>query len=159
AHGTARRGGRPRAVSVLGRGRVRDRAGLSHRRGSVSDMKLIRFGEPGGERPGGLLEDGTRVDVSGVGSDYDKAFFGATGIRDLQAWVARNPQAPRADREARLGPPLRRPSKIICIGLNFKDHAAETGAELPKEPVVFFKSTTALVGPNDPLVMPRGATK
>src|SRR5207244_13075712 len=67
--------------------------------------------------------------------------------------------APRLSSKYRLGPPLRRPSKIVCIGLNFRDHAAETGAAIPAEPVIFFKSTTALVGPNDPLVTPRGATK
>ena len=123
-------------------------------------MKLIRFGAAGREKPGVLLGDGTRLDVSGFAADYDEAFFAGGGLDGLAAWLRQNGKtAPRADGAARLGPPIRRPSKIVCIGLNFRDHAAETGAEIPKEPVIFFKSTTALVGPNDPLVMPRGATK
>ncbi|HXB56853.1 MAG TPA: fumarylacetoacetate hydrolase family protein [Vicinamibacteria bacterium] len=123
-------------------------------------MKLIRFGEPGRERPGVLLGDGVRVDASGVGSDYDEDFLGGGGLSRLPAWLDKNAgSAPRVDARVRLGAPLRRPSKIVCIGLNFRDHAAETGAEIPREPVIFFKSTTALVGPNDPLVIPRGASK
>jgi 2,4-didehydro-3-deoxy-L-rhamnonate hydrolase len=123
-------------------------------------MKLIRVGEPGRERPGVLLGDGTRIDVSGCVPDFDEAFFGGDGIGTLGRWLQGNAaSAPRFSPRDRLGPPLRRPSKIVCIGLNFRDHAAETGAAIPAEPVIFFKSTTALVGPNDPLVMPRGATK
>jgi 2-keto-4-pentenoate hydratase/2-oxohepta-3-ene-1,7-dioic acid hydratase in catechol pathway len=123
-------------------------------------MKLIRYGPAGGEKPGVLLEDGTRVDASGFGSDYDEAFFARGGLQELTAWVARNGAAARrVEASARLGPPIARPSKIVCIGLNFRDHAAETGAAIPPEPVIFFKSTTALVGPNDDLVMPRGGTK
>jgi len=123
-------------------------------------MKLIRFGEAGQEKPGVQVEDGTRLDVSRFGSDYDEAFFESGGLRRLRDWLERNSEAaPRVDPFTRLGPPIRRPSKIVCIGLNFKDHAAESGMELPKEPVIFFKSTTALVGPNDDLVMPRNATK
>jgi 2,4-didehydro-3-deoxy-L-rhamnonate hydrolase len=123
-------------------------------------MKLIRFGEPGREKPGVLLGDGVRVDASGVVSDYDEDFLGGGGLSRLQAWLEqRAASAPRVDDRVRLGAPLRRPSKIVCIGLNFRDHAAETGTEIPREPVIFFKSTTALVGPNDPLVIPRGATK
>jgi len=123
-------------------------------------MKLIRFGAAGREKPGVLLGDGARLDVSGFTADYDEAFFADGGLDRLSAWVRQNEKAgPRADAAARLGPPIRRPSKIICIGLNFRDHAAETGAEIPREPVIFFKSTTALVGPNDALVMPRNATK
>jgi 2-keto-4-pentenoate hydratase/2-oxohepta-3-ene-1,7-dioic acid hydratase in catechol pathway len=122
-------------------------------------MKLIRFGPPGAEKPGLLLEDATRIDASGVVQDYDEAFFGSGGPSELRSWLSRSPQAPRVDPAARLGPPVRRPSKIVCIGLNFRDHAAETGAQIPKEPVIFFKATTALAGPNDDLVIPRGATK
>jgi 2-keto-4-pentenoate hydratase/2-oxohepta-3-ene-1,7-dioic acid hydratase in catechol pathway len=123
-------------------------------------MKLIRFGEPGRERPGVLLGDGVRVDASEVGSDYDEDFLGGGGLGRLQAWLGKKAgSAPRVDARVRLGAPLHRPSKIVCIGLNFRDHAAETGAEIPREPVIFFKSTTALVGPNDPLVIPRGASK
>jgi 2,4-didehydro-3-deoxy-L-rhamnonate hydrolase len=123
-------------------------------------MKLIRVGEPGREKPGVLLGDGARVDVSRAVSDFDEAFFGGDGIASLGQWLQSNASsAPRLSPTDRLGPPLRRPSKIVCIGLNFRDHAAETGAAIPAEPVIFFKSTTALVGPNDPLVTPRGATK
>jgi 2,4-diketo-3-deoxy-L-fuconate hydrolase len=123
-------------------------------------MKLIRFGAPGREKPGVQLEDGTRVDVSGAAVDYDEDFLGGDAPQRLADWLARNGKdAPRVPADVRLGAPIKRPSKIVCIGLNFKDHAAESGMELPKEPVIFFKATTALVGPNDPLVMPRNATK
>ena len=123
-------------------------------------MKLIRVGDPGRERPGVLLKDGTRIDVSGCVADFDEAFFGGDGLATLARWLETSvASAPRLPARERLGPPLRRPSKIVCIGLNYRDHAAETGAELPREPVIFFKSTTALVGPDDPLVMPRGAAK
>jgi 2-keto-4-pentenoate hydratase/2-oxohepta-3-ene-1,7-dioic acid hydratase in catechol pathway len=123
-------------------------------------MKLIRFGDPGRERPGLQLEDGTRVDASGLGSDYDEAFFGGDGLSRLRAWSAASAAtAPRGPAGTRLGPPVARPSKIVCIGLNYRDHAAETGAEIPKEPVIFFKATSSLVGPDDDLVTPRGAVK
>ena len=123
-------------------------------------MKLIRFGPPGAETPGVLLADGTRLDVSAFGSDYDEAFFGGGGPGRLASWLeAHGGGAPRVDPGLRLGPPVRRPSKIICIGLNFRDHARETGAEIPKEPVIFFKASTALSGPDDDVVIPRGASK
>jgi 2-keto-4-pentenoate hydratase/2-oxohepta-3-ene-1,7-dioic acid hydratase in catechol pathway len=123
-------------------------------------MKLARFGDPGSERPGVLLDDGTRLDASAFVRDYDEAFFGGDGLRALAAWVAdRGAAAPRVSRETRLGAPLARPSKIVCIGLNFRDHAAESNMDLPKEPVMFFKATTALAGPNDPVRIPRGGTK
>lgn len=123
-------------------------------------MKLIRFGDPGKERPGLLLNDGTRIDASTFGSDYDEAFFAGGGLTRLREWAAKNAaSAPRGSNSVRLGPPICRPSKIVCIGLNFRDHAAETGAKIPTEPVIFFKSTTALVGPNDPLMIPKGADK
>jgi 2-keto-4-pentenoate hydratase/2-oxohepta-3-ene-1,7-dioic acid hydratase in catechol pathway len=123
-------------------------------------MKLARFGDPGSERPGVLLDDGTRVDASAFVRDYDEAFFGGDGIRGLQAWLAdRGAAAPRVPRDARLAAPLARPSKIVCIGLNFRDHAAESNMDLPKEPVMFFKATTALAGPNDAVLIPRGGTK
>lgn len=123
-------------------------------------MKLARFGDPGKERPGIILEDGRRVDVSGFVGEYDEAFFGGDGLRGLAAWLKeRGTSAPRVGTNVRVGPPLARPSKIICIGLNYRDHAQETGADIPREPVIFFKATTALVGPNDTLVIPRGANK
>ena len=123
-------------------------------------MKLIRFGEPGQERPGVILPDGTRIDVSGFGSDYDEEFFGGDGLARLRAWVDQNAQsAPKVADSVRLGSSIVRPSKIICIGLNFRDHAEESNMALPTEPVIFFKATSALSGPNDPVVIPRGSAK
>jgi len=123
-------------------------------------MKLIRFGERGHERPGLQLENGTRLDASAMGADYDEKFFGNGGLTLLASWLQKNEsKAPRVSTSLRLGPPVCRPSKIICIGLNYRDHAAETKAEPPKEPVLFFKATTSLVGPNDQLVRPKNATK
>lgn len=123
-------------------------------------MKLIRFGSPGAEKPGLLLDDDTRVDTSGFGSDYDEAFFGKGGVERLEKWVeAERARLPRVGNDVRLGPPIARPSKIVCIGLNFHDHAAESGMAPPAEPVIFFKATTALCGPDDPVVVPRNGTK
>lgn len=123
-------------------------------------MKLIRFGDPGDERPGVLLENGRRIDVSDFGSDYDERFFGGGGLERLARWVSANAlTAPRVPETTRLGPAIARPSKIVCIGLNYVDHAKETGAQIPKEPVIFFKATTAWSGPNDDVVIPRGGGK
>jgi 2,4-diketo-3-deoxy-L-fuconate hydrolase len=123
-------------------------------------MKLIRFGEAGRERPGLQFPDGSRVDASRFGADYDEAFFLSDGLERLARWAEREAAAaPRLDAGVRLGPPICRPSKIVCIGLNFRDHAAESGMEIPKEPVIFLKSTSSLAGPNDSLIIPRGATK
>ena len=123
-------------------------------------MKLIRLGEPGKEKPGALLPDGTRINTSSFGSDYNEAFFGNDGLKELDSWIRKNSSsAPRVPASVRLGPPICRPSKIICIGLNYRDHAAETKAEAPKEPVLFFKATTSLVGPNDDLVRPLNSSK
>ncbi len=123
-------------------------------------MKLIRFGDPGKEKPGVLLKDGSRLDASALGSDYDEAFFGGNGLQKLASWISTNSSsASRVAPSVRLGSPICRPSKIVCIGLNYRDHAAETKAEAPKEPVLFFKATTSLVGPNDDLVRPRNAAK
>lgn len=123
-------------------------------------MKLIRFGEPGHEKPGAILKDGSRVDASGLGSDYDEKFFAGGGLAELNAWLGKHASsAPRVAPSVRLGSVICRPSKIVCIGLNYRDHAAETKAEAPKEPVIFFKATTSLVGPNDDLIMPLNSTK
>ena len=123
-------------------------------------MKLIRFGEVGRERPGVLLDDGSRLNVSDFVSDYDEAFFARGGMNALREWLKTHlSPIPRVPSTMRLGPPICRPSKIVCIGLNYRDHAAETGAAIPKEPVIFFKATTSLVGPNDALVIPRNAAK
>ena len=123
-------------------------------------MKLIRYGAPGREKPGVLLADGTRLDVSAFGSDYDEAFFVSGGIEKLSKWLRNNPSLPaKISADVRLGPPVFRPSKIVCIGLNFRDHAQETGAKIPTEPVIFLKSTTALMGPNDDVMIPKNGTK
>ncbi len=123
-------------------------------------MKLIRFGVEGNERPGVQLDNGTRLDVSGFGRDYDEDFFGGTGIEDLKEWLASNEgSCPVITDDVRLGAPLRRPSKIICIGLNYAKHAEESGMAIPKEPVLFFKATSAIVGPNDDVVIPKGSAK
>jgi 2,4-didehydro-3-deoxy-L-rhamnonate hydrolase len=123
-------------------------------------MKLIRFGEPGKEKPGALLSDGSRIDASGLGADYNEAFFGDSGLKALDSWLQKNASsAPRVASSVRLGPPICRPSKIVCIGLNYRDHAAETKAEAPREPVIFFKATTSLVGSNDALVRPLNSSK
>lgn len=124
-------------------------------------MKLIRVGEPGNETPGLLLDDGTRLDARAVTDDYTPAFLATGGLQRLAQWSASPAaaDAPRLDPDARLGPPINRPGKIICIGLNYHDHARESGMDPPPEPVVFFKSTTAVCGPNDDLVIPRGGDK
>src|SRR6266699_3610922 len=123
-------------------------------------MKLIRFGPPGDERPGLILPDGRRIDASGFGTDYDQTFFESDGLARLARWGARaGAAAPALPDGTRLGPPLSRPSKIVCIGLNYRDHARETGQEVPKEPVIFFKATSSICGPNDEVVIPKGGTK
>jgi 2-keto-4-pentenoate hydratase/2-oxohepta-3-ene-1,7-dioic acid hydratase in catechol pathway len=123
-------------------------------------MKLIRHGDAGRERPGVQLEDGTRVDAGAFGEDYDERFFESGGLGRLHDWVAREAaRAPRLNATTRLGPPVCRPSKIVCIGLNFRDHAAESGMAIPTEPVIFLKATTSLVGPDDPVMIPRNGTK
>ena len=127
-----------------------------HRRRSAGDMKLIRFGDPGREKPGLQLEDGTRIDASAFGSDYDEAFFGGGGLARLREWSGgqRGRRAARGRRRRAWARRCARPSKIVCIGLNYRDHAAETGAQIPKEPVIFFKATTVAGGtgrrPGDP---------
>ena len=123
-------------------------------------MKLIRFGAAGEEKPGVLLANDRRVDASGFGQDYDEAFFGGDGLDRLARWVVREGHgAPTVGAEVRLGPPVCRPSKIVCVGLNYRDHARESRMPVPPEPVIFFKSTTAIVGPNDDVVIPKGSTK
>ena len=123
-------------------------------------MKLIRFGSAGAETAGVELADGTRIDVGSCVTDYDEAFFAGDGLFELRLWVDEHgARAPRIESDARLGPPISRPSKLVCIGLNFRDHAVESGLPLPAEPVIFFKATSALSGPYDDVVVPRGATK
>jgi len=123
-------------------------------------MKLIRFGAATKEKPGIQLPDGKRIDVSEFGEDYTEGFFTRDGISRLSTWLQANQSScPVVSNEIRLGPPVHRPSKIICIGLNYSDHATEAKMQLPPEPVIFFKATTAICGPNDNLVIPKNSTK
>lgn len=121
-------------------------------------MKLIRFGAPGQEKPGVVL-DGKRYDTSSITRDYDETFFGEDGIAQLQAALDKKPSLPEVAADVRWAAPQTRPSKIVCIGLNYADHAKESNMALPAEPIVFFKSTSALVGPNDDLVIPKNSVK
>lgn len=123
-------------------------------------MKLIRFGEAGREEPGVILEDGRRVDASGEFMDYDEAFFAMGGMKSLAEWVAQGcPGGVEIDPLVRLGPPIARPSKIVCVGQNYMEHAKEMGGEIPTEPVLFMKASTAWSGPYDDVLIPRDAKK
>lgn len=123
-------------------------------------MKLIRFGTVGKEKPGIQLSDGMKIDVSAFGSDYNEEFFGSDGIEKLGKWLENNQDScPEVADNARLGAPLTRPSKIICVGLNYAKHAAESGMDIPKEPVLFFKATSSIIGPNDDVIIPKGGDK
>ncbi len=121
-------------------------------------MKLIRFGEAGKEKPGILIGE-KRWDVSSIVADYNEVFFEENGLEKLKKAIENNTSFPQVDDTVRLGSPVARPSKIICIGLNYVDHCVETGAPIPTEPIIFFKSTTALCGPNDDLVIPKNSEK
>ncbi len=123
-------------------------------------MKLIRFGTIGNENPGVQLANGLRIDVSAFGEDFDEHFFGTEGVERLNAWLRNNQEnCPEIDHSIRLGSPLVRPSKLVCVGLNYAQHAAESGMAIPTEPVLFFKATSAIVGPNDDLIIPKGSEK
>ncbi len=123
-------------------------------------MKLIRFGESGAERPGIELANGKRIDVSDFVADYTEQFFADSGIEKLEAWLKDNQEnCPEIAGSVRLGPPMARPSKLVCIGLNYAKHAEESGMDIPPEPVLFFKATSAIVGPNDNLIIPKGSQK
>ena len=123
-------------------------------------MKLIRKGEPNEESPGLLLPDGREVDVSSFGEDYDEVFFETNGLERLSEWLNENGEnLPPFPENERYGSPIARPSKIVCIGLNYDDHARESGMEIPPEPVIFFKATSSFCGPNDNLILPRGGNK
>ncbi len=121
-------------------------------------MKLIRFGEAGQEKPGVIIGE-KRFDVSSLITDYNEAFFDENGLEKLKNVLQNNPELPEVDHTVRLGSPVARPSKIICIGLNYVDHCHETNAPIPVEPIIFFKSTTALCGPNDDLIIPKNSEK
>jgi 2-keto-4-pentenoate hydratase/2-oxohepta-3-ene-1,7-dioic acid hydratase in catechol pathway len=123
-------------------------------------MKLIRFGEAGHEEPGVLLPDGRRIDASGEFLDSDEDFFATGGLEALAEWVADGcVGGHEIDPSIRLGPPVARPSKIVCIGKNYLDHAMELGEGIPVEPAIFMKATSAWSGPFDDVIIPRGSTK
>jgi 2-keto-4-pentenoate hydratase/2-oxohepta-3-ene-1,7-dioic acid hydratase in catechol pathway len=121
-------------------------------------MKLFRFGSIGQEKPGVII-DGKSYDVSAFGEDFGETFFATDGINHLQKWISQQASLPEVDPGVRLGSPVTRPSKIVCIGLNYIDHATETGATPPTEPVVFLKATTSLCGPNDAVIIPKNSVK
>jgi 2,4-didehydro-3-deoxy-L-rhamnonate hydrolase len=121
-------------------------------------MKLVRFGKPGQEKPGVMINK-ELVDVSSFGEDFGEKFLETDGIARLSAWLTKNTNLPKVTGLVRFAAPFTRPSKIICVGLNYSDHAKETGAETPKEPILFFKSTTALNGPYDDVVIPKNSVK
>lgn len=122
-------------------------------------MKLTRFHQDGRIRPGIFVSETEILDCSAFGEDWNEDFFGNDGLSRLAAWVGTHGAGQPIVAGVRLAPAVARPSKIICIGLNYTAHAAETGAEPPAEPVVFFKATTAWSGPNDDVVIPRGSEK
>jgi len=120
-------------------------------------MKLIRYGEPGKEKTGVIIND-KKFDTSLFGEDYGEAFFETDGLNRLRDFIEDN-MLPEIEDDVRLGSPLARPSKLICIGLNYADHAKETNATPPAEPVIFMKATTAIVGPDDDIIIPKNSVK
>ncbi|MBC7507311.1 MAG: fumarylacetoacetate hydrolase family protein [Ferruginibacter sp.] len=121
-------------------------------------MKLIRFGEPGKEKPGVIIGE-KRFDLSSIIADYNETFFENNGLQKLKTALTGAAPFPEVDAAVRLGAPVARPSKIICIGLNYVDHCIETNSPIPAEPIIFFKSTTALCGPDDDVIIPKNSTK
>lgn len=122
-------------------------------------MKLFRFGAPASEKPGVVFQE-KKLDVGAFGEDYTETFFATDGVNRLSDWLKNHvTDCPVVGDDERLAPPLVRPGKMICIGLNYKDHAAESNMDLPKEPIIFFKATSAIVGPNDDLIIPKGSEK
>ncbi|MDR6561608.1 MULTISPECIES: fumarylacetoacetate hydrolase family protein [unclassified Arcicella] len=122
-------------------------------------MKLFRFGEVGNEKPGVILEE-KWLDVSAYIQDYNESFFENDGLDKLSLLlVEKQNELQEIPTGVRIASCVARPSKIVCIGLNFADHARETGAAIPPEPIIFFKSTTALSGPNDDIIIPRNSVK
>ena len=120
-------------------------------------MKLIRFGKKGHEKPGIHL-DGKNYDLSAFVKDYDENFFEQNGLEKL-ASIVNEEKLPLVEDGQRIGSPIARPSKILCIGLNYAKHAKETGAAIPTEPILFMKSTTSLTGPFDNIIIPKNSEK
>lgn len=123
-------------------------------------MKLIRFGDANKEKPGIETQTGKRLDCSGFGEDWSEEFFDNNGLRRLAAWLELNEtKLPEIPATARLGSPIKRPSKIICVGLNYAKHAKESGMPLPEVPILFMKATSSLCGPFDPIIIPKNSEK
>lgn len=123
-------------------------------------MKLIRLGKPGNEYPGVLDSNGRKLDVRAFIKDYDESFFSGDEIIRLKEWLQSNTDTcPEIDDNERIAAPVARPSKIVCVGLNYAQHAKESGMELPPEPLLFFKSTTSICGPYDDVIIPKDGTK
>lgn len=121
-------------------------------------MKLIRFGAYGKEKPGVETVDGKWIDCSAFGSDWSEEFLGSDGIMRLESWLKDHQSScSEVSKQERLGPPIQRPSKLICVGLNYSLHAKESGMEVPKQPILFMKATSSLSGPFDPIIIPKGS--
>ncbi len=121
-------------------------------------MQLIRWGASGAERPGVMI-DGVRKDCSALFSDWTPAFFRGGGLQALRVWLEAAPELPDVPDDARWAACIPRPGKVVCIGLNYSDHAAEIGAKLPREPIVFMKGSNTVVGPYDDVLIPRLSQK
>jgi 2,4-didehydro-3-deoxy-L-rhamnonate hydrolase len=122
-------------------------------------MKLFRFGPPGKEKPGVIMQN-IKYDVSAFGQDYTDDFFANDGLNKLKHFVESFPEKlSLLTSNYRLGPVVHKPGKLICIGLNYKDHAREINANIPTEPIIFFKATSAICGPNDDLLLPKNSRK
>jgi len=124
-------------------------------------LRLVRLGPTGAERPAVLVTDTSYVDVADIVHDYDADFFQFGGVERMRGIVAERTRTGQVHELAsqRIGAPVARPHQILCIGLNYRDHAAETGQPVPDEPIVFTKSPNTLVGPNDDVALPRGSRK
>jgi len=123
-------------------------------------MKLARYGEHGFEKPGVLTDSGERLDVSAHFADWDSTFLGGDGLARLESFLEKQMNSlPRFSNDLRIGPPIARPGKIICVGLNYSDHAAESGMPIPIEPILFMKAPNTVVGPYDDIQIPRGGEK
>ena len=121
-------------------------------------MKLLRHGNPGQEKPG-ILINGKRKDLSGHFHDWDRQFFNQGGLDQLAALIQNGPDLPDVPEEARWGACVARPGKVLCIGLNYSDHAKESGMDIPEEQILFQKAANTVVGPFDPILIPKGSQK
>lgn len=122
-------------------------------------MKLIRFGSPGAEKPG-IFKSGDRLDCSKYFTDWNRSFFRDQGLEELKRILASNQNAlPQVDASERWGSPIARPGMILCVGLNYSDHALESQMEIPKEPIIFMKATNTLAGPYDTVTIPKESSK